>query len=138
MRKLTFILGIALTMLAVSCEKTDPDGLWDPIKTDRSMVIMPKAGGRDTIRLLNYSSWWMDQVDVRVNDTTVHHYPDFEGDVHSMQGEWFSLTIPKEHRNLLVIELQENSRPDWPRELNIGVTVGDAFSSVRVLQDAAE
>ena len=119
-----------------SCEINDPDGLWDPIKMDKKTVLINDKGGQDTIRLKNYSLWWLSDVNVRVNDTTVYRYPEYINDdsvFYTMNGDWYSIHIPQDNKQLLVVKCNENINHDY-RELIIGVTVGDAFNSIRVVQ----
>jgi len=125
-----------MAALLTSCHdgKELPDGAWDPIEMDRSTLYFPKTGGCDTIRLLNYSGWWLTGADARLNDTTIHYYPKDESEYHAIKGKWFTITIPEEDRKLLIIKISEASTDDYLRELNIGLECGDAFSSARVTQ----
>ena len=136
MKHWSIFLVLAAAFSFFSCDIDDPDGLWDPIKMDKSTVLINDKGGQDTIRLKNYSLWWLSDVKVRVNDTTEHRQPEYINDesaFNTIDGDWYNIQIPQDNKKLLVVKCDENINHDY-RELIITVTVGDAFNSIRVIQ----
>lgn len=147
MKKTFCLIAIAATLLAVlcACNKEEiiecPDGLWDPIETDRNVMSLPSVGGTDTFHLKNYSRWWLSAVNARENDTTIHYYKDLcqENDSAdwAARGKWFNLWIPNENKKLLIVHCTPNTNNDY-RTLSIEVTVGDAFKTFQVSQETSE
>ena len=140
-RNIFYALAASSLIGLASCSSDndieDIYGLWTPIQVDKEKVVMGEAGGCDTIRLQNYDVWWLSsRTSARVNDVTVRQIGDSEGKTDtpvSMVGEWFSLRIPKDNMKLLIINCDPNVSHD-KREIEIGVTVGDAFKTLRVVQ----
>lgn len=140
-------IAIAATILAALCACNEkeiieyPDGLWDPIETNRNVMSLPSEGGMDTFQLQNYSKWWLSSVDARENDTTIHYYRSLwqENDTasSSAQGKWFSLWVPNQNQRLLIVKCTPNTDNDF-RTLSIVVTVGDAFKTLQVSQETRE
>lgn len=141
MKLFRITLALLAACLLTACEVESLDGKWDPIEVNKSMVVFKKAGGCDTIRVKNYSGWWLSSVAVTVNDSIAYQSPDYSssGDVDflSMKGDWYSIQIPEDNKRLLVVKCDENPNNDY-RELKVHVTVGDAFSSVLIKQLAWE
>ena len=139
--------ALAAVLLAAlcACNKEEiiycPDGLWDPIETDRNGISLPSSGGTDTFHLKNYSMWWLSEVDARENDTTIHYYRDLCHDNDTAdwtaQGKWFNLWIPNENRRLLIVHCTPNTNNDY-RTLSIFVTVGDSFKTLQASQETSK
>lgn len=132
--------GFALIMFVfcslASCKKENLDGAWPPMEMDKDNITISVAGGSDTICLLNYPGWHLSGVSVRVNDTIVKRYPIWNGNdsvLYNMTGEWFSVRIPREAPQMLIVECQENTKLDR-RELYVIVVHLDVCGAIHVYQ----
>ena len=52
------------------------------------------------------------------------------------ENEWCEIVVPSESPNKLYIALKENDGRE-PRKIGIGMTVGDAFTSIDITQGSA-
>lgn len=88
------------------------EGKWDPIELDKYELSFTSEGGEDRVTSLNYDFLWL------------------ADDV--LDGEWYRASIPNEG-NTLVVTVYPNDSTE-PREAKIGLTVGDAFTDVKIYQ----
>lgn len=146
-RSVLFQAFAALSVIAAfsffSCSNSDnneiPDGNWDPMKIDKSEIVMSQAESCDTIKCLNYG-WWINDVEDNVNGVKQIHYVPYnptDTDFCSLEGEWYSLRVPQDNKGLLIIKCKENTNHD-KRELIIGMSAGDVITSLKVIQSASE
>ncbi len=142
-RSVLFQAFAALSVIAAfsffSCSNSDnneiPDGNWDPMKIDKSEIVISQAESCDTIKCLNYY-WWITDVEENVNGVKQIHYVPYnptDTDYCSLEGEWYSLRVPQDNRNLLIIKCKENTNHD-KRELIIGMSAGDIFTTLKAEQ----
>ncbi len=142
-RSVLFQAFAALSVIAAfsffSCSNSDnneiPDGNWDPMKIDKSEIVISQAESCDTIKCLNYY-WWITDVEENVNGVKqIHNVPYNPTDIDycSLEGEWYSLRVPQDNRNLLIIKCKENTNHD-KRELIIGMSAGDIFTTLKAEQ----
>lgn len=121
-RSVLFQAFAALSVIAAfsffSCSNSDnneiPDGNWDPMKIDKSEIVMSQVESCDTIKCLNYY-WWITDVEENVNGVKQIHnvpYNPTDTDYCSLEGEWYSLRVPQDNRNLLIIKCKENANHD--------------------------
>lgn len=133
------VLSVIAAFSFFSCSNSDnneiPDGNWDPMKIDKSEIVMSQAESCDTIKCLNYY-WWITDVEENVNGVKQIHYVPYnptDTDYCSLEGEWYSLRVPQDNRNLLIIKCKENANHD-KRELIIGMSAGDIFTTLKAEQ----
>ena len=142
-RSVLFQAFAALNVIAafsfISCSNSDnneiPDGNWDPMKIDKTEIVMSQAESCDTIKCLNYY-WWITDVEENVNGVKHIHYVPYnptDTDYCSLEGEWYSLRVPQDNQNLLIINFKENTNHD-KRELIIGMSAGDIFTTLKAEQ----
>ena len=142
-RSVLFQAFAALSVIAAfsffSCSNSDnneiPDGNWNPMKIDKSEIVMSQAESCDTIKCLNYY-WWITDVEENVNGVKQIHYVPYnptDTDYCSLEGEWYSLRVPQDNQNLLIINFKENTNHD-KRELIIGMSAGDIFTTLKAEQ----
>ena len=142
-RSVLFQAFAALSVIAAfsffSCSNSDnneiPDGNWDPMKIDKTEIVMSQAESCDTIKCLNYY-WWITDVEENVNGVKHIHYVPYnptDTDYCSLEGEWYSLRVPQDNQNLLIINFKENTNHD-KRELIIGMSAGDIFTTLKAEQ----
>ena len=107
-RSVLFQAFAALSVIAAfsffSCSNSDnneiPDGNWDPMKIDKSEIVMSQVESCDTIKCLNYY-WWITDVEENVNGVKQIHnvpYNPTDTDYCSLEGEWYSLRVPQDNR----------------------------------------
>lgn len=96
---------------------------------------MSQAESCDTIKCLNYY-WWITDVEENVNGVKHIHYVPYnptDTDYCSLEGEWYSLRVPQDNQNLLIINFKENTNHN-KRELIIGMSAGDIFTTLKAEQ----
>lgn len=106
-----------------------------PLKKDKSEIVMSQAESYDSIKCLNYD-WWINDVEENVNGVKQRHYVPYnptDTDYCSLEGEWYSLRVPQDNRNLLIIKYKENANHD-KRELIIGMSAGDIYKTLKAGQ----
>ena len=147
MKHLCFCSALAVAaLLSVSCERDHPLGGWDPIEVDKPEVHFASGGGEETVTALNYGGWWlnfgyegmMDECGFsryinEVGATSTDGREAFTYDL--LDGGWYHAAVPNKGRsNELVITVDQNTT-STPRKAFIKVQAGDAFGSVRIIQD---
>jgi hypothetical protein len=126
-----YLLAIAAS--AVSCTRKDGD--WDPIKTDCREITVPPQGGSAVVTMKKLQRL----VDFHVQyeakgENLMIHGEDFG--FMKFENEWCEIVVPSESPNKLYIALKENDGRE-PRKIGIGMTVGDAFTSIDITQGSA-
>lgn len=133
-RHLLHILFLVFILLCfTNCIENKPDGDWDPIETDRSEAEIPATGGTVTVTSKNYSSWWISQVAEKTGNGPDHYIERAENEWHKIENEWCKIEVPAEAKNQVRITLTANTTKE-NRELSISMTVGDAFTPVKIKQ----
>lgn len=126
-----YLLAIAAS--AVSCTRKDGD--WDPIKTDCREITVPPQGGSAVVTMKNYKGWWISTVQYEAKgENRMIHGEDFG--FMKFENEWCEIVVPSESPNKLYVALKENGSRE-PRKIGIGMTVGDAFTSIYITQESA-
>ena len=136
---LFLLMAAALVMGFAACSEEDEDDdiikPWPAMKADKQELHFSIDGGCDTLQLLNYSSWWLinviEVVDNRRTDHFTSHYID---GANEMEGDWFSVRVPKDAPNLLIVQCELNANRE-SRELFLDVAHGDASGLFHVMQD---
>ena len=124
MKKLIALSLIALSLTTTSC--VYEDGAWDPMKLSKKEFVFPAEGGTDSIKVKNYSSWWISSVFVNNND-----YCD---DYHSTKADWVEIVVPDDKRNWVFVTVCENTT-DSLRNAYLHMTAGDIFKSIPITQN---
>ena len=125
MKKKIAISLIALFATAISC--TSKDGDWDPMKLSKKEFVFPAEGGTDSIKVKNYSSWWIDYAYVDKN-----YYHD---DYRSTKADWMEVVVPDDKRNWVFVTVSENTT-DSLRKAYLHMTVGDTFKEIPITQNS--
>ena len=127
MKKVIAISLIALFATAISCTKESKDGDWDPMKLSKNEFVFPAEGGTDSIKVTNYSSWWIEHAYVDNN-----YYSD---DFRSTKADWMEIVVPDDKRNWVYVTVGENTT-DSLRKANLVMTAGDIFKSIPITQNS--
>ena len=125
MKKLIALSLIALSLTTTSCVSEDGD--WDPMKLSKKEFVFPAEGGTDSIKVNNYSSWWISYVFVNNN-----HYCD---DYHSTKADWVEIVVPDNKRNWVYVTVSENTT-DSIRKAYLVMTAGDIFKDIPITQNS--
>ena len=106
---------------------SDQDGL--------SGNTVPPQGGSAVVTMKNYKGWWISTVQYEAKgENLMIHGEDFG--FMKFENEWCEIVVPSESPNKLYIALKENDGRE-PRKIGIGMTVGDAFTSIDITQGSA-
>ncbi|MBR3568386.1 MAG: BACON domain-containing protein [Salinivirgaceae bacterium] len=124
MKKKIAISLIALFATAISCTKESKDGDWDPMKLSKNEIVFPAEGGTDSIKVKNYSSWWISSVFVNNSD-----------DFRSTKADWMEVVVPNDKRNWVFVTVSENTT-DSIRQAYLEMTAGDIFKSIPITQNS--
>lgn len=127
MKKLIALSLIALSVTTTSCVCKTDDGDWDPMKLSKNEIVFPAEGGTDSIKVTNYSSWWISSVQIGKN-----YYCD---DSHSTKADWMEIVVPNDKRNWVYVTVGENTT-DSLRKANLVMTAGDIFKSIPITQNS--
>lgn len=93
------------------------------------------AGGSAVVTMKNYKGWWISTVQYEAKgENLMIHGEDFG--FMKFENEWCEIVVPSESPNKLYIALKENDGRE-PRKIGIGMTVGDAFTSIDITQGSA-
>lgn len=127
MKKEIAISLIALFATAISCTKESKDGDWDPMKLSKKEFVFPTEGGTDSIKVTNYSNWWISSVQVGKNY--------FCDDFHSTKADWVEIVVPDDKRNWVYVTVGENTT-DSLRKAYLVMTAGDIFKDISIIQNS--
>lgn len=104
-------------------------------KTDCREITVPPQGGSAVVTMKNYKGWWISTVQYEAKgENLMIHGEDFG--FMKFENEWCEIVVPSESPNKLYIALKENDGRE-PRKIGIGMTVGDAFTSIDITQGSA-
>ena len=104
---------------------SDQDGL-----SGNNRSAAGRLGRRD-----DYKGWWISTVQYEAKgENLMIHGEDFG--FMKFENEWCEIVVPSESPNKLYIALKENDGRE-PRKIGIGMTVGDAFTSIDITQGSA-
>ena len=123
MKKLIALSLIALSLTTTSCVSED----WDPMKLSKKEFVFPAEGGTDSIKVKNYSSWWIEHAFVDKN-----YYCD---DFRSTKADWMEVVVPDDKRNWVFVTVSENTT-DSIRKAYLEMTAGDIFKSIPITQNS--
>jgi len=124
MKKVIAISLIALFATAISCTKESKDGDWDSMKLSKNEFVFSAEGGTDSIKVTNYSSWWISSVFVNNSD-----------DFRSTKADWMEIVVPDDKRNWVYVTVGENTT-DSLRKATLVMTAGDIFKSIPITQNS--
>ncbi len=127
MKKLIALSLIALSVTTTSCVCKTDDGDWDPMKLSKKEFVFPAEGGTDSIKVTNYSSWWISSVQIGKN-----YYCD---DSHSTKADWMEIVVPDDKRNWVYVTVGENTT-DSLRKAYLVMTAGDIFKDISITQNS--
>lgn len=127
MKKLIALSLIALSVTTTSCVCKTDDGDWDPMKLSKNEIVFPAEGGTDSIKVTNYSSWWISSVQIGKN-----YYCD---DSHSTKADWMEIVVPNDKRNWVFVTVSENTT-DSLRKATLVMTAGDIFKDISITQNS--
>jgi len=127
LKKKTAISLIALLATTISCTKESKDGDWEQMKLSKNEIVIPAEGGTDSIKVKNYSSWWISSVQLYKN-----YYCD---DYHSTKADWMEIVVPDDKRNWVYVTVCENTT-DSLRKANLVMTAGDIFTDISIIQNS--
>lgn len=127
MKKLIALSLIALSVTTTSCVCKTDDGDWDPMKLSKNEIVFPAEGGTDSIKVTNYSSWWISSVQIGKN-----YYCD---DSHSTKADWMEIVVTNDKRNWVFVTVSENTT-DSLRKATLVMTAGDIFKDISITQNS--
>lgn len=127
MKKLIALSLIALSVTTTSCVCKTDDGDWDPMKLSKNEIVFPAEGGTDSIKVTNYSSWWISSVQIGKN-----YYCD---DSHSTKADWMEIVVPNDKRNWVFVTVSKNTT-DSLRKATLVMTAGDIFKDISITQNS--
>jgi len=127
---IVFLLG---TFLFVSCEKSDPIGIWgDNIKLSTKNVTLEAQADSVTITTKG-SGWWIDCISV--NDSNYCYYTNedinLEAASYTITGDYF--VVEKRDLHSLFVKLDDNTTGK-ERTMTIFLEAGDYFDHVSIKQ----
>lgn len=147
MRKTVFVILLTLSLNACVVERFSPDGQWDPIQLNKKEVTFATQGGVDTVVALNYESWWINggyEGTKQVQGELVYINrvePESTGSNRfvvlndTLEGGWYHAVVPEKSRsNRLIIKVDPNTT-GRSRKATIEMEAGDAFTSVKIVQE---
>ena len=137
------VLAFLSTILMTSCAELD--GIWDPIKVDKSKLEFATNGGEQLVSMQNYGTWWISggYEDLRKIDGKAEYknyvYPTSTDGKDActydlLDGGWYSVTIPDKGRSNTAIVVTKENNTGQPRKATIIMTVGDAFCHIEIMQ----
>lgn len=132
-RHLILFLILPLTLLT-ACESEYPDGLWTAVKVDKDHWEVTGAGADITVRLLNYSSWWIDAAYEDKEDYDHYIRPPEGSDPLTLDGGWFyakASKYPDSPRLEVWIGANEGS---LERDAYIEMSCGDVGKTIHIHQ----
>ncbi len=83
----------------------------------------------------NYKRWWISAIRYET-DGEKRTIVGEEFGCEKFGNEWREIAVPSENPNTLYVALKENSGQK-SRKIDIGMTVGDAFTGIEVTQGSA-
>ena len=138
MKRFFQIILFAAAIIAVcSCEETQLDGAWDPIKLDKIHVNFPHEGGQNTVSALNYTRWWINggyetSPQEYVHATSSENQEACTYDV--LDGGWYHILVPDKGKSNTVIITVDQNDDAKPRHATIEMQAGDAFTKFTISQ----
>jgi len=138
------IIFAAMATLLFCCNSCLGEGLWTPIKMDKTEVHFTSDGGEDIVTATNYSSWW---INYGYEDAhNVNGKVEYVGFVYAtstdgaytydiLDGGWYhAIVANKGQSNILVITVDQDYSAK-PRQATINMEAGDAFTTVKIFQN---
>ena len=131
--------GEANVDVAVALEESQPverveheiAGAWTPIRLSQEEVSFGSEGGKAVVSCLNYSHWWLDDVQIAGTETFYHATPGADNTYETLDADGISARIV--NRNQVEITVAPASKScTWILHLQSG----DAFTSITVKQTA--
>ncbi len=126
MKKLIALSLIALSLTTTSCVSEEGD--WDPMKLSKKEFVFPAEDGTDSIKVKNYSSWWIEYAHV-------DNYYYFKNHTNTIEADWMEIVVPDDRRNWVYVTVSENTT-DSIRKAYLEMTAGDIFKSIPITQNS--
>ena len=130
-----------------SSDNTSNVGDWPPIDVDKSSVPVSFEGGEVTFLIKNYSHWWIcdgyewaKKVGDKIEYTNLVHASSSSDEVtyDILDGGWYHAYVPdKGKSDKLIVKVDPNDT-DKTRYAFIDMTVGDAFTTVKIIQSSKQ
>ena len=136
----------ALIVIGTSCDRFAKDGDWPPIKMDKSEVHFTSEGGEETVTAKNYSGWWINggyedvlYMNGQLEYVNYLYAGSTDGEdactYDILDGGWYHASVPNKGRsNQLIITIDPNYTAK-PRQADIAMEAGDAFTTVKIYQN---
>lgn len=102
-----YLISLCLFFFLSSSQCSDgPDA--NEIKVNETSVNIPSEGGEFIFTCQNYSYWMVEKYLIINGDKENIEYPTDQtcDDVCTYENEWLTVTIPKEHKNQLIVKMQ--------------------------------
>ena len=126
-----------------SSDNTSNVGDWQPIEVDKSSVPVSYEGGEVSFIVKNYNHWWIcdgyewaKKVGDDIEYTNLVYASSSSDEVtyDILDGGWYHAYVPdKGKSDKLIVKVDPNDT-DKTRYAFIDMTVGDAFTTVRIIQ----
>ena len=146
MKKLGLLVASAIVLFcSLSCEKVDvignkeeQDGLWAPMKMNKTELSFPKNGGQMTVTCSNYSNWWIAGAWEGEGGDDAYIFPKSSDPLMNisdyLDGEWLHAVVPRTGKvNTVIITINPNTSSQ-PRKGSITMECGDAFGYISINQ----
>ena len=137
MKKLFALLALVASFVMVSCDKADGD--WPAIKVNKERASFSKDGGKETIKVKNYDSWWISSACDKTAQTEeqAHISPTYvEGEdgqnQQVLEGGWFGVVLENKTSAVIMVSANDTGAP---RQAALEMTVGDAFKTITIYQE---
>lgn len=132
----TFLCMVLFTLAFSSCNPDKAVEDWGAMKLSKNVVTFPAAGGTDSVKVKNYSGWWISEVrlpnyDYRNPTDSTYHSVSAD----SFYGKWLTAYVPTNNRKWVVITMKPNTTGE-ERSVIINMTAGDVFQDITINQSA--
>lgn len=157
--KKAFLSALAIMALfCLSCSEDYVDGDWPPIIVSSADVKnealnggyfvarIPKEGSSFNLKVENYSYWWVSSIGIlsledNMSSTTADYkivyifHASEEKDTDNLQCDgWYKIQT---NDNSIAVSIPENQSRQR-RSIQLGMTVGDAFTNIYIEQAASD
>lgn len=143
MKSLPLILLSMSLMLLPGCatETEDPVGKWEAVKVNRDSWAVTGAGEDITVKLLNYSSWWIGAAYEDPGDYDNYVWPSLSSEQYAadiLDGGWFYARVPHDG-NAPRLEIWVGANESGTeRDAYIDMSCGDVGKTIHVHQKMQE
>lgn len=130
------LMASALLGFASCGDKTDPDGLWDPMEWvadhpgNPTKITAEAKGGTFAVTCTNYSRPWLEPYVIVDGKKILAVEEGKEWDYRHIKKDWYEIEV-KGNTYWLTIEPNTTGRE---RTLDVQVTAGDIFDTINIVQ----